>query len=34
MQDWVIANTAMLGGGESDVITFTAPTEPGEYVYL
>jgi Azurin len=34
MQDWVIANTAMLGGGESDEITFTAPTEPGEYVFI
>ena len=34
MQDWVIANTAMLGGGESDVITFTAPTEPGEYTFI
>lgn len=34
MQDWVIANTAMIGGGESDVITFTAPTEPGEYTFI
>ena len=34
MQDWVIANTAMLGGGESDAITFTAPTEPGEYTFI
>jgi len=34
MQDWVIANTAMIGGGESDEITFTAPTEPGEYVFI
>jgi azurin len=30
----VIAHTKILGGGESDAITFTAPTTPGEYPYL
>lgn len=30
----VIVNTKMLGGGESDTITFTAPTEKGEYDFI
>jgi azurin len=30
----IIANTKVLGGGESQTITFTAPTEPGDYPYL
>lgn len=33
-EDRVIVTTAMLGGGESDTITFTAPEEPGEYDYV
>lgn len=33
-EDRVIVNTAMLGNGESDTITFTVPDEPGEYDYL
>ena len=32
--DRIVANTAMLGPGEEDTITFTAPSEPGEYPYL
>ncbi|GAB5466462.1 MAG: hypothetical protein Kapaf2KO_18980 [Candidatus Kapaibacteriales bacterium] len=30
----VLAHTNMIGGGESTSITFTAPTEPGEYQYV
>jgi azurin len=30
----VIAHTKLLGGGESDTITFTAPAEAGDYPYL
>ncbi len=30
----VVAHTALLGPGESDTITFTVPSEAGEYVYL
>jgi len=33
-EDWVIATTAMLGGGESDTITFTVPDQTGEYDYV
>lgn len=33
-EDWVIDSTAMLGDGESDTITFTAPDETGEYDFL
>lgn len=33
MADAVIAHTKLVGGGESDTITFPAPA-PGEYVYL
>lgn len=34
MKDQVLAGTKLLGPGESDSITFTVPSEPGEYVYL
>ncbi len=34
MSDRVIAHTAMVGGGHSDTITFTAPTKPGDYEYI
>lgn len=30
----VIAHTKMVGGGESDTVTFTAPAEPGAYPYI
>lgn len=30
----VLASTKLLGPGESDTITFTAPFVPGEYLYL
>ncbi len=33
-EEWVIATTAMLGGGESDTITFTVPEQAGEYDYI
>lgn len=29
----VLANTKMLGGGETDTIEFTAPTAPGKYPF-
>lgn len=32
--DQVVANTIMLGPGEEDTITFTAPSEPGDYPFL
>jgi len=32
-QKSIVAHTKILGGGESDEITFTAP-EPGDYVYI
>lgn len=32
--DQIIAHTGLVAGGESDTITFTAPTEPGKYVYI
>lgn len=34
MKDQVLATTKLLGPGESDSITFTVPSAPGEYVYL
>jgi len=34
MTDQVLANTAMLAGGESETITFTVPSEPGEYTFV
>jgi azurin len=33
-EDQVIAHTAMIGGGETDTITFTVPEETGEYDYV
>lgn len=30
----IVAHTKVLGGGESQTITFTAPAEPGDYPYL
>jgi azurin len=30
----IFVHTKMLGGGESDTITFTAPTEKGEYDFI
>lgn len=32
--DQIIAHTGLVGGGESDTVTFTAPTEPGKYIYI
>jgi azurin len=34
MADQMLAHTKILGPGESDTITFTVPSAPGEYVYL
>ncbi len=34
MKDQILATTKMLGPKEEDSITFTVPSEPGEYVYL
>lgn len=34
MADAVIAHTKLLGPKQTDEITFTAPTEPGEYAFL
>lgn len=34
MQDQIVAHTKMLGPKQTDEITFKAPTEPGEYVFL
>lgn len=33
-EDWMIAHTKLLGPGEADTITFTAPKIPGDYVFL
>jgi azurin len=33
-QDSVLAHTRLLGAKEKDKVTFKAPVEPGEYVYL
>jgi azurin len=30
----VLASTKMAGGGETVEVTFTAPKEPGEYLYI
>lgn len=32
--DKVIAHTGLVAGGESDTVTFTAPSEPGKYLYI
>lgn len=34
LADQVIAHTKLLGAKQSDEITFKAPTEPGDYVFL
>lgn len=34
LAEHVIAHTKLLGPKQSDEVTFTAPTEPGEYHYL
>ncbi len=34
MREQVIAYTRMIGGGETDTISFTAPETPGEYPFL
>ena len=34
MESKVLAHTKLLGPGESDTITFVAPKEPGDYVYI
>ncbi|HYE59324.1 MAG TPA: azurin [Rhodothermales bacterium] len=33
-QGEVIAHSRLLGPGETDTVTFTAPTEPGTYTYV
>lgn len=32
--DKIIAHTDMIAGGESDTVTFTAPSKPGKYPYV
>ncbi|MEM1094592.1 MAG: plastocyanin/azurin family copper-binding protein [Bacteroidota bacterium] len=32
--DAILAYTAMAGPGETKTVTFTAPTEPGSYMYI
>lgn len=34
LEDQVIAGTPILGPGESETLTFTAPEEPGEYPFI
>jgi azurin len=34
MADKIIAHTKLVGPKQSDEVTFTAPTEPGEYTFL
>lgn len=34
MADQIVAHTGLVGGGESDTVTFTAPEEPGDYTYI
>lgn len=34
MKDKVLAHTKLLGPGESDTVTFVAPSTPGDYVYI
>lgn len=33
-KSFILANTGLAGGGETVKVTFNAPKEPGEYVYL
>jgi azurin len=33
-KSFVLASTKMAGGGETVEVTFTAPKEPGEYLYI
>jgi len=33
-EKFIIANTALAGGGETVEVTFNAPKEPGEYLYI
>lgn len=33
-KDQIIAHTHMVGGGESDTVTFTAPQKTGDYDYI
>jgi len=34
LEDQVVAFTKMIGGGETSVIEFTVPDEPGDYVFV
>jgi azurin len=34
LEDQVVAFTEMIGGGETSVIEFTVPEEPGDYVFV
>jgi len=34
LEDQVVAFTKMIGGGETSVIEFTVPEEPGDYVFV
>lgn len=34
LEDAIVAHTAMSGPGETVEVTFTAPTTPGDYVYI
>ena len=34
MKDKVLAHTKLLGPGETDTVTFVAPSTPGDYVYI
>jgi azurin len=31
---WILASSALAGGGETVEVTFNAPKEPGEYMYI
>jgi azurin len=33
-KSWILATTKLAGGGETVEVTFNAPKEPGEYVYV
>ncbi|WP_404423026.1 azurin [Nibricoccus sp. IMCC34717] len=33
-QSAILAHTKLLSGGESDSVTFTVPTEPGQYPFI